>query len=247
LPLDPIVILDYYQLNENTTCGNITEIFPGFAISCIAPPGLAADVAVIVCNGSCEELYLDAFLEANVAPTITNVSSIPTTGGYITITGPPGSFGPDLSYVLEVILYVTYGDTVPCNDVEMLVPYEVLTCELPPGSGLGTIVVYTFGGSNAFPFSYLPPVISNVYPDPPTSGNVNITVVGENFDPTPGYTVVYVDGEDSVDLIYVTYNYLVFVCPPGVGSNIPIEGKSFIRSPQDSPMSFLCAHVNVVL
>lgn len=75
------------------------------------------------------------------------MSSVPTTGGNITIQG--SSFGP---LGTDIVLTV---NGVNCSKVQYVVPHTSLACEVPEGVGKDQDVFLEVGGQNATSkFSY---------------------------------------------------------------------------------------------
>lgn len=74
------------------------------------------------------------------APVISSLSSVPTTGGPITVQG--SNFGP-LS--TDVTLQV---NGVNCSNVHYVVPHTSVACDVPEGVGLNQVVFIAIGGQN---------------------------------------------------------------------------------------------------
>ncbi|KAH3762247.1 zymogen granule membrane glycoprotein [Pelomyxa schiedti] len=144
------------------------------------------------------------------APQVTTVSSIPTSGGQITITGL--NFGPSGTVASVTI------EGQECTD-PVVVSHTSITCYFGTGTGADLPVIVTVGSkSGSGLFSYQAPRISSIE-SPPTAGDFPVTITGENFGPGGAYqiSVIYDSDTTVLSATWLSDTTLSVTFPPGTG------------------------------
>lgn len=143
-------------------------------INCVVPAGTGSNLPVyIVVGGQTSNSKLFSY-----SPVITGVSviaGIAYTNGGATIQLD----GTGFSVPAVAPATVAVG-AQPCT---ILTQTEyIITCQLPAGEGIGVLVSTTVGGqtSNTWPFTYVGPQISDVFPSNGTAqGGTAVTITGK--------------------------------------------------------------------
>lgn len=182
-------------------------------ITCTLPAGQGQNVQIFVFVGS-QSSNSASF--SYTAPAITSISpsSGPAAGGTpITINGSNFGTSP----------VVKFDGVVVSSTADVFTPHNKLYITSPAGFGTAKKIVITAGGqpSNSFDFNYAPPTITSISPTTgPTTGNVPITISGQNF--APGSTVTL--GGNPVTINSITVSQIVFNLPPSFsgGSNLQV-------------------------
>jgi large repetitive protein len=186
-------------------------------ITCILPAGQGQNLPVVVLVGG-QSSNTASFTYS--APAITSISpsSGPVAGGTpVTINGSNFGTSP----------VVTFDGQVVPNTADAITPHGRLYITSPAGFGAAKKITITAGGqpSNSFGFDYDPPTITSISPTSgPPSGNVPITISGQNF--APGSTVTL--GGNPVSISSVTVSQIVFSLPSSFsgGSNLQVVVNS---------------------
>eukprot|EP01132_Coremiostelium_polycephalum_P001089 gene1089-1380_t len=146
-----------------------------------------------------------------IGPSVSDVTSIPTNGGEIIISGD--NFSND-----KTAVSVDIGG-VPCQNVEFVEPHKKIKCQYPSGSGIveGGFVKVGNKKSNQFSLQYQPPQISEITSFKTPLGNVPVTIKGSNFGSNPNNIKVTI-GSDQYDQVELNQEgNIVFNILPGQG------------------------------
>eukprot|EP00002_Diphylleia_rotans_P014942 TRINITY_DN28_c0_g2_i2.p1 TRINITY_DN28_c0_g2~~TRINITY_DN28_c0_g2_i2.p1 ORF type:complete len:648 (+),score=140.01 TRINITY_DN28_c0_g2_i2:115-2058(+) len=206
-------------------CANI-QIVSDTQLTCVIPPGVGKDLAVIVVvNGLATNKPIYFSYDA---PSIQQISASrgPTEGKQsLTITGI--NFGPEDTWVTGYIGEYKSPNTrwLTANAIEMLTPKGV-------GKDLPIFVVVGEQKSQErILFSYQAPVIEAIDPQTgPTTGGLSMIVKGSNFGPRYSMPVVSVGGKNCVFTTWRDDSRLECSLPDGVGLNkavvVSVGGQS---------------------
>lgn len=143
-------------------CTSITVTEAYTKLTCTAPAGTGQDIAVVVTVGDKKSTPYASFKYQN--PTVSSITSVPTAGGTVTITGT--NFGPAGSAALSASAggsIVVAGKA--CTSGTVSVAHTKITCTQLEGTGGGkdvTVTVSTLssGTTGNGKFSYELPTIS---------------------------------------------------------------------------------------
>jgi len=143
-------------------CTSITVTEAYTKLTCSAPAGTGQDIAVVVTVGDKKSTPYASFKYQN--PTVSSITSVPTAGGTVTITGT--NFGPAGSAALSASAggsIVVAGKA--CTSGTVSVAHTKITCTQLEGTGGGkdvTVTVSTLssGTTGNGKFSYELPTIS---------------------------------------------------------------------------------------
>eukprot|EP00873_Tetraselmis_striata_P039871 jgi/Tetstr1/460135/TSEL_005451.t1 len=128
-------------------------------------------------------------------PTVSSITTAPSAGGLVTITG--SNFGPVQPMVVSLI---SIG-TSPCTDIVVTQAYVEMTCIVGPGVGTNLavdVVVSSQVSPTVKIFDYEPPTITSISPGR-TEGDY-ITITGTNFGPLGSTNLVSAtDGNVTVN------------------------------------------------
>lgn len=180
------------------SCSGI-YLIPNY-IQCTFIPGMTGYANLIMTVGNQGLIYRYAF----AAPTVRNVTIIPTIGGMIYITADDlGTVQGDIS-VTKCTALTLNNNTVSCN--------------MTGGSGGSVSADLTVNGrTTTFKYGYIPPSIISIS-QPPTSGGI-IVISGSNFATT---TLVRVSSV-LCSSISVAANLSIITCSVGVGvGSVPV-------------------------
>ena len=153
-----------------------------------------------------------------LTPNIASVSSIPTGGGTVTITGT--NFGPVGTTQID---YVTIGGTF-CTSASVTVDGTAIECTFQGGTGGGYDVVIklndeTDQGSGAGKFSYNAATVSTVTPASGGQGTL-VTITGADFGPDESKISVKIGDVACTNVTLVTSDTEVtFTAPLGTGND----------------------------
>ncbi|KYQ94148.1 IPT/TIG domain-containing protein [Tieghemostelium lacteum] len=146
-------------------------------------------------------------------PTLTSVTSAPTTGGKITLTGTN-------LYNDATKLDLSFG-TKPCTNITYIVPHFQLTCDIPAGTGKLYPVIAQVGTLASAPtpgntYYYKKPTVNTTTSASTTGGTIYID--GDNFGTDATVISVTVGGEDCENItIVIAESRISCVIQPGQG------------------------------
>eukprot|EP01133_Synstelium_polycarpum_P007621 gene7621-8915_t len=144
------------------------------------------------------------------APSISNVTSMPTSGSDVTLNG--NNFYTDASSIKVKLADMPAG-TVVCPNVNVNQDHVQIICTMPAGYGKGSLVVDVCGqDSQSSPISYLPPTITSL-----SSNRDEITLVGTNFYTDPAALSVVI-GSYKCENIVIISNHTTISCKVSKGS-----------------------------
>ena len=144
------------------TCTNIVVTTAYTKLTCDAPAGTGKDIAVVVTVGDKKSTPFASFTYQS--PTVTSITSVPTAGGTVTITGT--NFGPTGSASLGSNAggsIVVAGKS--CTSATVSVAHTTITCSQLEGTGGSkdvtvTVATLSSGTTGNGKFSYSVPSIS---------------------------------------------------------------------------------------
>ncbi|PRP82680.1 outer membrane autotransporter barrel domain-containing protein [Planoprotostelium fungivorum] len=148
------------------TCSNVQIVTAHQIITCVLPAGVGGNISSTITVNTLSESFLYSFSP----PIFTSVTSGPTLGGVVTITGT--NLGSQPSQIIVTV----NGNT--CSGVN-IVKANTISCQTAPGTGSNLPLSLSVGGQlTTGTFSYLPPTISSASASGPPGG---IYLSGSNF------------------------------------------------------------------
>ncbi|PRP76898.1 outer membrane autotransporter barrel domain-containing protein [Planoprotostelium fungivorum] len=184
-------------------CSNVT-INTANSITCIVPSGSGYNIGrVITVNGQSS-----SFLFSYNPPSISSATNAPTAGGTITISGY--QYSPNST--------VTFGRVV-CGNIVVGPLLNLITCTLPAGTGVATLIVTSGNQSVSVSSRYIIPTITSASSAPTTGGT--ITLFGSNLGSNPSLIKIVIDSLTCGNIQMVT-PHLTINCdlPANVGGNL---------------------------
>jgi len=107
-----------------------------------------------------------------------------------------------------------------------------IICTLPPSDGANHVINVTAanGKSNtqhvAKLFSYSPPTITHISPNPSTSrGDILTTFTGTNFGSESSIISLTINGQSCTNITWISANEIAAITPIGSGGNLPVNIK----------------------
>ncbi|KAK5579898.1 hypothetical protein RB653_009586 [Dictyostelium firmibasis] len=220
----------------NYSCGSI-QWLNSTNISCIVPPGIGADLEVVVTIG--DQKQENQLLFSYTKPNITNKITVSTDGSsnikYIGNNFVPAELAE--SYNKEEnknssINSITINGKTQYKDIKWINSTS-FSFNPVPGIGKNHSVVIKIGGQDSNEtksFSYNPPSVDKKYAySSPSSGGKVITIKGDDFVPkelkdkvTPGNGTVSINNIFCVRWEWIDSKNVKCTVPPGKGKGLPI-------------------------
>ncbi|PRP73158.1 outer membrane autotransporter barrel domain-containing protein [Planoprotostelium fungivorum] len=177
-------------------------------ITCVAPAGTGnVQVVVVVSN---QTVYTTSQYQP---PSITFTQPISPSGGTVQLGGQ--NLGSN-----RFLIGINIG-TIACNNVQIITPHLLITCDLPPGVGgnLSSIVtVNVLYGS--FTYSFSPPTFLNSTASPTLGGLIIIT--GTNLGSQPSQVIVSANGRSCSGVTIVNTDVISCLAAAGTGTNLSL-------------------------
>ncbi|PRP82836.1 outer membrane autotransporter barrel domain-containing protein [Planoprotostelium fungivorum] len=212
--------------NSVTLCGGYVIINPSLTLNCTTVSGASPTSSYTV------QIVVDGQVSPSVtytitAPRVDSISSAPTNGGLITITG--SGFSSDAT--------VTVGGN-PCNIT--LQSQTLVNCTVGPmtDSRSLTVILTSSGISVSGIYTYLPPNITSTTKVPTAGGNIIIN--GTNFPASSSQISVLVNGAYCypVDILLPFYSIRCRAVG-GTGTNLPVNVSVSGSAYTSTVMSYL--------
>ena len=181
------------------------------SVKCTMPPGYGADHAIVVTvdgQASSEKKYV-SYASPSVS-TISPSSTIPVSGGTLTITGNNFFSGKTTVFIGKK----------SCTGVSVSSKTK-LTCKVPAGAGADHTVTVIVGGQSTTAsalFSYKSPFVSSISPSStiPVSGGT-LTISGSNF--FSGQTTAFVGKRACTNVAVTGTTKVTCKVPAGAGAD----------------------------
>ncbi|KAH3759085.1 zymogen granule membrane glycoprotein [Pelomyxa schiedti] len=192
------------------SCQNVVILSSHTRLQCLAPEGFgSSSVMTVAVNG----LVSDNTAFPYAVPTISSITSTPTTGGFTLITGT--NFAASISAVS-----VQIGGR-PCTNLHYTEEHTQLNCSVSEGVGQQLTVSLSVGDQScgfSSGFTYEAPALVSAS-SAKTEGGL-VTLLGKNFGPLGTTATVTVAGvKYETGLVSVAHTQISFTINPGTGSS----------------------------
>jgi IPT/TIG domain-containing protein len=203
-------------LYDGQACTGITISISHQQITCSLPAGTGTLKQIVVIVDGQQTNHISV---SRTGPNIvsTGISTIPTTGGVLSITGT--DFGTDVN-----LISVSYGG-IPCQNVILTTAGSGITVIVPSGVGTNVPLIVTVDGqfSTSYPISRVAPTITSVSPGQLQTTSTLIIIQGNNFGTSSDSVSVTVGGIQCTGVIISSsHQQVTCTVPEGVTSNLAV-------------------------